>query len=342
MLPASPEYHLVTPADLAVCRQMIRDGSKTFYTASLLLPEKVRDAARALYGFCRVADDAVDQSTDSKAAVEGLHRRLDNIYRQMPDAHPADRAFADVVWRYSLPRSLPEALIEGFAWDAQGRRYEDMSAVRAYAVRVAGTVGAMMAIIMQARDPVAIARACDLGVAMQLTNIARDVGADAAIGRIYLPETWLEEAGIDPRQWLEAPRHSPQLAGVIARLLAEAERLYSRADAGIALLPSACRPAIRAARLLYAGIGGAVARAGFDSVSRRAVVPRSEKFKLLASAVATGLLPAPRNDEPALDEAHFLVDAVGAAPHPHAGPISFDDRAAWLTALFTRLERQQS
>ena len=339
MQPRSPDPFVVTPADLAECRALIREGSKTFYTASQLLPERVCDAARSLYGFCRVADDAVDLSNDSRAAVDALLRRLDNIYRLEPDAHPADRAFADVAWRYSIPRALPEALIEGFLWDAEGRIYEDLSSVIAYGVRVAGTVGAMMSVIMQVRNPVAIARACDLGIAMQLTNICRDVGEDARNGRLYLPRQWLREAGITPESWLKDPRPSPQLSSVIARLLAEADRLYKRADAGIGMLPSACRPSINAARLLYAGIGGEVERNGHDSVPRRAVVPKSRKFALLAKAVGASVFKARVNAEPAVAEAQFLVDAVAAAPQPKRHPRGFDEKAAWLVDLFTRLEK---
>ena len=185
------DHSVVTPADLAACRQMIRDGSKTFYAASLLLPQRICDAARSLYGFCRVADDLVDQSTDSQAAVEQLLGRLDRIYRGAPDNQPAGRAFADVAARYAIPREIPEALVEGFAWDARGKRYERLSDLHGYAVRVAGTVGAMMSLVMEVRDPEALARACDLGIAMQLTNIARDVGDGARIGRLYLPAEWL-------------------------------------------------------------------------------------------------------------------------------------------------------
>jgi phytoene synthase len=224
---SSPDRPLVSPADLAECRQMIRDGSKTFYTASLLLPQRVCDASRALYGFCRVADDLVDRSADSRAAVDTLLARLDRIYRGQPENEPADRAFADVALRFAIPREIPEALIEGFAWDASGRRYQTLDDLHAYAVRVAGTVGAMMSLVMQVRDPSAIARACDLGVAMQLTNIARDVGEDARMGRLYLPLDWMRAAGLDPDAFLANPQSSPALSAVVARLLAEADALYT-------------------------------------------------------------------------------------------------------------------
>ena len=98
-----------------------------------------------------------------------------------------------------MPRILPDALLEGLAWDAMGRRYATLSDLRAYSARVASAVGAMMCVLMRVRDRDALARACDLGVAMQLTNIARDVGEDAREGRLYLPTDWLAGAGVDLR-----------------------------------------------------------------------------------------------------------------------------------------------
>ncbi len=320
---------------------MIRNGSKTFYTASLLLPQRVCDAARALYAFCRVADDLVDGSDDSRAAVDRLLIRLERMYRGHPDDHPADRAFADVALRYAIPREIPEALIEGFAWDAAGRRYQTLDDVHAYAVRVAGTVGAMMSLIMEVRAPAAIARACDLGVAMQLTNIARDVGEDARNGRLYLPLAWLLEAGIDPDSFLSDPRHSPQIAAVTQRILAEADRLYARSMSGIAMLPAACRPSIHAARLLYAEIGRDVERNGCDSISRRAVVPTSRKLTLLLQGVAASLAAAAASEAPAVASAQFLLDSVAKAGEPQRPPRTLDERAQWLMDLFTRLEKQR-
>ena len=319
---------------------MIRDGSKTFYTASLLLPQRVCDASRSLYGFCRVADDLVDGSADSRVAVDTLLGRLDRIYRGQPDNEPADRAFADVALRFAIPREIPEALIEGFAWDAAGRRYQTLDDLHAYAVRVAGTVGAMMSLVMQVRDPSAIARACDLGVAMQLTNLARDVGEDARNGRLYLPQDWLADEGLDPQAFLAAPHTSVPLSQVLKRLLAEADRLYAQSLSGIAMLPSGCRPSIHAARLLYAEIGRAVEDNGHDSVTRRAVVPTPRKLQLLARAVAASLQSAPASTAPALPSAQFLIDAVATAGQPIHPPRTLDERAKWLTELFIRLEKQ--
>ena len=216
-------------ADRAVCRDLIRTGSRSFHAASLILPERVRDPAYALYAFCRLADDAVDTGERDDQAVARLQARLDAAYDGHPADHPVDRAFADMIRRFEMPKTLPQALIEGLDWDAAGRRYRTLSDLRAYSARVAGTVGAMMTVLMGVRDSETLARACDLGVAMQLTNIARDIGEDARNGRVYLPLDWLDQAGIDVEAWLERPAATDAVIVLTERLLAAAEDLYDRA-----------------------------------------------------------------------------------------------------------------
>ena len=334
-------------ADMAACRALLKDGSRTFHAASKVLPRRVSDPAVALYAFCRLADDAVDLGSNRAAAVERLRDRLDAAYRGQPANMAADRAFADVVARFSIPRELPEALLEGLAWDADSRRYETLSELYAYAARVAGAVGAMMTLVMGQRTPEIVGRACDLGVAMQLTNIARDVGEDARAGRLYLPLAWLREAGIDPDAWLANPAFTPEIAGIVQRLLAAADTLYARATLGIVNLPLSCRPGIYAARALYAEIGRELERGGLDSISRRAVVSANRKLTVLARTLAlleTEWAPARGLALGAqLDETRFLIDAVAAAPLRNevkvkAKPI--EDRVVWVIELFARLERR--
>ena len=162
--------------DLAACRTLLRGGSKSFDLAAKFLPRAVRDPAVALYAFCREADDLIDEEC---GGLDRLRERLARAYDGRPFEIPADRAFAAVVARFAIPRTLPEALLEGFAWDNAGRRYHNLPQLRAYAARVAGSVGAMMAVVMGVRDAERLAAAVDLGVAMQMSNIARDVGEDA-------------------------------------------------------------------------------------------------------------------------------------------------------------------
>lgn len=302
-------------AELQACRALMRGGSRSFSTASLLLPPRVRDLATGLYAFCRVADDAIDGSADPAAELQGLRERLDAIYAACPGPEAADQALACVLEIQPLPRALLDALLEGFAWDAAGRRYETLAELQDYGARVAGTVGVMMALLMETRAAAALARAGELGVAMQLTNIARDVGEDAAAGRLYLPREWMRQEGLDPEAWLVAPSFDPRLARVIERLLSEAEVLYLRAECGVEALPRDCRAAIQAARLVYAEIGHALAERGFDSVSRRSVVRRSRQLALVLRAMAATIVPPGHpmtagGASPPLPAVRFLVDAA--------------------------------
>ena len=130
---------MIDPRDMEHCREAIRHGSLSFHAASKLLPGKVRDPALALYAFCRLADDAVDLNDEKPAAVLRLRDRLDLAYAGRPVDAPADRAFAAMIEEREMPRALPEALLEGLAWDAMERRYASLSELRAYSARVAST-----------------------------------------------------------------------------------------------------------------------------------------------------------------------------------------------------------
>jgi phytoene synthase len=325
----------VDPNDLAACRAMLRHGSQSFFAASMLLPARVRGPATALYAFCRQADDAIDQGADPRAALAELRARLDAAYAGAPHANPADRAFAATVAAFDIPKTLPAALIDGLSWDVEGRCYENVEALMDYAARVAGAVGVMMALIMGVRSPAALARAADLGVAMQLTNIARDVGEDARAGRLFLPLDWLAQAGIDPAEILGNPRPSPALSQLVRRLLAEAEALYLRSYSGIGMLPLGARLGIGAAHHIYAAIGRKIAGSGYDSISRRARVSGREKLLLVLRAAAAIAVPAAPVNAPALPANLFLINAAAAEVPSEPGSI------VKLLMMFERLERSQ-
>ena len=279
------EHPRLAPDDRAACRQWIAHHSKSFYLSSLLLPARVREASWALYAFCRRADDAVDEGDEAGAMrrVEGLRARLDDVYLGRSLDSPIDRAFSLVATAYDLPRALPEALLAGMEMDARGDTYERWDQLLAYCFRVASTVGLMMTRIIGYRGDVALLRAADLGVGMQLTNIARDVGEDARRGRVYLPADLLDHVGADPRTF--TTRHATVGARkAVATLLERADAHYVAADLGIPLLPRGCRLAIASSRLIYSAIGTAIRDNGFDSISTRARVSLAGKLGLVLLA----------------------------------------------------------
>ena len=270
--------------DLDCCTASIRRGSKSFHIASLMLPRKTRQAAHALYAFCRHSDDVIDDTARGPDALERLRQRLDLIYQGSPADHACDRAFARIVFDHAVPKGIPMALLDGFAMDMEDRRYRTIGEVKDYAAGVAATVGLMMSLVMGRGDPWTLARAADLGLAMQLTNIARDVGEDARNGRLYLPQDWLDEAGIDADAFRRTPRFSPALGLVVKRLLDEADHHYHLGHAGIEHLPADCQHAIRTAALTYQEIGRRIADNGYDSVSRRASTTLARKLALVLRA----------------------------------------------------------
>ena len=353
MSQALPENHPVAVPkayDLEACRELMRGGSKSFFAASKLLPARLRPPAIALYAYCRLADDAIDLGHDPKLAMQDLQQRLDEIYEGRPGTMDADRALAHVVHRYGVPRGLLDALLDGFLWDTQDRHYETLADVEAYGARVAGTVGAMMSIIMGASTDTAIARACEMGVAMQLTNIARDVGEDARNGRLYLPRAWFREIGMDADAWLANPVFDARIAGFTQRLLLRADVLYRRGEFGLAELPWDCRPAIQAARLVYAEIGKQLEREGLNSIDRRTVVSTSRKLVLIARAASVAV-KAPAMPAVAISPVPaiaFLVDVVSRDRRPSHDnkpwtlpKRSFDQRVEWMVDLYGRLEQRE-
>jgi phytoene/squalene synthetase len=209
---------LVGSEDLLLCRQHIARHSRSFYLSSLLLPRPIRHQAWALYAFCRQADDAVDGDNPGDGtvpvdapseaaqlvAVAGLRQRLAAVYRGEPgegQGHAIDRAFAQVVTRTRMPVQLPSRLLDGMEQDARGQHYHSWEDLYGYCFNVAATVGLMMTCVMGHKLPASrqaevLLRAADLGVAMQLTNIARDVGEDARRGRVYLPDELLGQHGL--------------------------------------------------------------------------------------------------------------------------------------------------
>ena len=269
-------------ADLAdFSHDQIARGSKSFALAARLFTPDIRASAYMLYAWCRHCDDMVDgqvlgfrsphQTVDRAALatiIEDLERKTHLACEGKAD-ETAFRALAQVTQRHAIPKRHPLELIAGFRMDAENRQYETLDDTLEYSYHVAGVVGVMMAMVMGVRDRTILDRASDLGIAFQLTNIARDVIQDHEAGRIYLPSEWLAEAGLS-RETMSMRENRQALFTVTDRLLESAEPYYTSAKLGISHLPWRSAWAVATARSVYRSIGFEVRRRKAGAWDKRA------------------------------------------------------------------------
>ena len=278
----------------------IQAGSQSFAAATRLFDPPTRESAVLLYAWCRHCDDVVDGQALGHGQVQGdrsaAREHLAQLREQTLDAcrgRPADdpvfEGLAEVVRRHRIPAALPMEHLAGFAMDVEDTRYDHLADTLLYGWRVAGVVGVMMARVMGADRPATLDRACDLGLAFQMTNIARDVVEDAAIGRLYLPGDWLAEEGITGLPGVLDPARREALARVAARLVAAAEPYYASAVAGIGELPLRCAWSIATARGIYRQIGRKVRLQGDRAWDGRVATSRVEKLWFVARGAAVAL-----------------------------------------------------
>jgi len=271
--------------------ETIRVGSKSFAAAAKLFDPDTRRSVLMLYAWCRHCDDVVDGQQlghdavpqaqhDAAAQVARLREQTRRAYAGEPQTEPAFAAFQEVALRHAIAPHHAFDHLAGFAMDAEDARYDTLDDTLRYCYHVAGVVGLMMAAIMGARDDAVLDRACDLGLAFQLTNIARDIVEDARIGRCYLPAAWLREAGI-PADAVADDAHRAALARVATRLVDHAEPYYDSALDGIAALPLRAAWAIATARRVYRQIGVVVRRRGARAWDTRAGTSKATKLRLL-------------------------------------------------------------
>ena len=282
-----------------VARTTIAHHSKSFALASRLLGRRICDQTAVVYTWCRRADDAVDEygTTDLPATLARLSSELDDAYAGRAE-DPVLAAFGDIARARQIPRAYPEELLAGMAMDASGHTYLTVDDVLLYGWRVAGVVGLMMSHVFGVADDAALEHAAHLGIAMQLTNICRDVAEDWNRGRLYLPDELLAAHGApglagDLRRELPASAQQP-IARTVAELLALADRYYLSGDRGLRALPWRAALAVSSARRIYAGIGNRIAHTGHDITAGRAVVSRAAKLGHVALAFGGIALDTPR------------------------------------------------
>jgi phytoene synthase len=250
------------------CEAITAEHSRTFFLASALLPYAKRRAVRALYAFCRISDDLVDR------VERGAKKKLMAWQETALSAHPSEGNLAALAWadtraRYSIPRRYAEQLIEGVSRDLEQTRYESFEELSAYCYGVASTVGLMAMHIIGFKGRKAIPYALRLGVALQLTNILRDIGEDWRAGRVYLPQQELAQFGLGEDD-LAQSRVDARWQAFMRFQIARNRRLYQEAAPGIALLERDGRFAIAAAADLYQGILDDIETHQYDVFTRRA------------------------------------------------------------------------
>lgn len=263
--------------------EVTANNSRSFYMASALLPAEKRKAVRALYAFCRQVDDLVDDADPDNYAktTDELDRlRLDMLNSQPSIDDPVALAWADTRHRYAIPHRYAEQLIDGVARDLYQKRYETFDDLSTYAYSVASTVGLMSMHIIGYESVEAIPYAIKLGVALQMTNILRDVAEDWRMGRLYLPQEELERYSLTERD-LERGIVDDRWRAFMQYQIERNRQLYSEVQPGIKMLEADGRFAISAAAGLYAGILNDIEAHDYDVFTRRAYVSKRKKIRML-------------------------------------------------------------
>lgn len=259
-----------------VCAGITKQHSHTFYLTSGLLKGNARDAARALYAFCRISDDIVDENTEGRE--ESLQDwRYRSLKETPPETDSVPFAWAHTRAMYNIPRRYAEQLLDGVAMDLTKTRYNDFTELTHYCYGVASTVGLMTMHIIGYESEAAIPYAIKLGVALQLSNILRDVGEDWRNGRVYLPQDELAAFGLSDAD-IAAGIVDDRWRSFMRFQINRARQLYHEAMPGIAMLGSRGQFAIAASADLYQGILEAIEENDYDVFNIRAHLSGREKL----------------------------------------------------------------
>ncbi len=254
-------------------------GSRSFYFATGFFPRDLARAAHAVYWFCRYTDDLVDECAtleQGRRDLEEWAERVQTALQGSEPSHPVLKVFLDTARVKNIPPEYPLELIEGMRMDLNGTRYRNFAELRTFCYRVASVVGLMMSHAIGFEDP-ALDYAIDLGIAMQLTNILRDVAEDWRRGRLYLPSEELERFGYSEGS-LAGGQRTPEWNSLMRFQVARARDYYQRAMPGIALLDSRGRFAVKVAAGVYREILSVIEARDYDVFTRRAVVPSARKW----------------------------------------------------------------
>ncbi len=311
---------------VAYAREAIRNGSKSFAAASRLFDRTTREKVWLLYAWCRRCDDLADAQDHGGALGDqaGAQDRLATIrdltakaFAGEATGDPAFDAFGLVARETGITPAMAEDVIAGFALDAADWRPRSEGDLMRYCFHVAGAVGVMMAVVMgvapsdeDTRAQDTLDRACDLGLAFQLANIARDIKEDNAAGRCYLPTEWLAEADIPPGMHMK-PNYRRELVAIAARLVALA-RVHERSSRiGAARLGFRQRWAVLSAAGIYGAIATEVARRGEHAWDQRVFTSRPAKLGFVLKAFLQAIAPPPLTAKPEWNRRQLAARAAG-------------------------------
>jgi phytoene synthase len=237
----------------------IRFYGKSFYWAGKFLEKEVFEDCSTLYAFCRVIDNLVDKKSNSKTNV----KKFIKDYQSQNSKIQVNKEFKKIETKYQIPKRYINDLFYGINLDTKTVKIKSTKEIIKYSYYVAGTVGAMMSYIFQTSKPQAIKHAINLGIAMQLTNISRDVLKDAYLNRIYLPENMLNEE-ITANDIIKKKFNKKHLFLVIKKIIFLSEKYYDNGNIGIKYLPKKVKFPIFLASSLYRGIGKKIISSSYN------------------------------------------------------------------------------
>ncbi|GCE19628.1 phytoene desaturase [Dictyobacter kobayashii] len=279
------------------CRQVTQRASKTFYWGSVFLPPQKRQAVWAIYAFCRMVDDIVDEEADGTTpaighlrgsysparAIDGWREALIRLYEQGRTADdPILLAWDHMLEYYPVPLRPALDLLDGVEMDLTRQRYLNFDELHLYCYRVAGTVGLLTSPIFGYEDEEALNHAVDLGIALQLTNILRDIGEDARRDRIYLPLDEMARFGYSETDLMEGVIND-EFRELVHFQMKRADEYYQRSLPGIDLLHPDCRLAVRLSGTLYRCILDRIRINNFNVFTMRASVPLQTKVRMAST-----------------------------------------------------------
>jgi phytoene synthase len=275
-------------------RQLLKFYSKSFYLSTLLLPRNRRKAVFALYGFCRFADNLVDKPRN-RSKEEIIHEilcleeELKIAYRSGKSEHPVLCAFIHFAKQYQIPVEYPLELFKGILMDVEHQHYKDFDALHLFCHRVAGVVGLMMTHILGYTNNRAFEYAAKLGIAMQLTNILRDIQEDKNNGRIYLPLDEMKRFNIHGNDIVQE-HYSSSLKDLIKFSANRAHQYYEEARPGIEMLAKECQFAIYSASSIYRNILDEIEKNDYNPFKGRVHVSQVKKIKIILANYFKGKL----------------------------------------------------